>query len=190
MIRGIILSLAILLGSLNWHTIDMVDAIIKAKKNVPLVSLDYFVVECQTLPTPPPTASATSIIAVADAHGLRSYETLVASILSMSESNYLGDYNPSWSYWSVRGPDFMRAEYTAVGCTIIEYTDIPTMTPVARRNWLIYRSTCHGEAIWEGRVYHRWPCAWDGMRTGSATTIVGIGPGVEFGGSGYAAATQ
>lgn len=149
--------------------------------------MNYFLAECQTLPS---TANHTAMVAVNNKGHRASYQMRISNTRVMAETHYLGNYNPPWSFWTARGPQELRDAYVAEGCTIIEYTDIPTMTPVARKDWIMDRSTCYGSATWRGRAYTVWPCKWSTERSGegSVSSLDGVGPGVETGTSGSDAA--
>ena len=153
----------------------------------PAPTLNYWIAECQDLPS---TANTTAVVAVSGTGSRVAYELLVDGVRVMGQSHYLGEYNPAWSFWSVRGPVELRAAYAALGCTVIDYSAVPTLVPTARRKWIIARSTCYGEATWRGVIYTSWPCIWDDERSGEGvvTTLSGVGPGVLAGGDGAQAA--
>jgi hypothetical protein len=107
------------------------------------------------------------------------------------EAYRLGSREQGWSIWSVRGPTVAR-DVMAVSpaCRVVAtYQQVMAWSAPAR-DWLAARSTCYGSATWRGRNYNVWPCRWSTERIGqgSVSALIGIGPGVMYGGSGREAA--
>lgn len=103
----------------------------------------------------------------------------------------LGSRETGWTVWSIRAPTRIAALIAASPLCRVTATYQQVLSwPQAARDWLAERSTCYGAATWRGQSYAVWPCIWSTERSGegSVSSLAGIGPGIEAGGSGAEAA--